>query len=443
MPSSTSSCDVIIIGGGPGGATAALVLARAGLKTIVLEKAVFPRFHIGESILPQNFPLIQELGLEAALKRLPHLTKYGAEFAMGDDPASAIEFTFDQGLIPGSVTFNIERARFDEMLLNEAWSAGADVRQNTAVEKIVRLNDGDVAVVAGGQEITGKYILDASGHGTVVARHLGIRKNFEDENLKKVAYFAQFDNVQRLPGTATGHPTIIMCKEGWFWIIGLNETVTSVGFVTQPNFARSLDVPANRILAWAIARCPVVRHRMRNASGPETNQVLADFSYRCRPAAGPGYFLVGDAAAFLDPIFSTGVTLAMKGGNQAALRTIDILAGTLAPAKARRQYLRYINGSTSIFWRLIRGYYHHSFRELFLNGVGPLQIHRAVIAVLAGNVFPKPPWCLRWRLRVFGLCVQLNKVIPMVPRRKEFSLLSQSPGETPAAVAVRAGAVGD
>lgn len=438
MPSSVSSYDVIIIGGGPGGATAAMMLARAGVKTIVLEKAVFPRFHIGESILPQNFPLIRELGLEAALKRLPHLPKYGAEFVMGDDPAGAIEFTFDQGLIPGSVTFNIERASFDEMLLNEAQSARAEVRQNTAVEKIVRLNDGDVAVVTGGQEITGKYLLDASGHGTVVARHLGIRKNFEDENLKKVAYFAQFDNVQRLPGTATGHPTVVMCKEGWFWIIGRDDTETGIGFVTSPDFARNLNVPANRVLAWAIARCPVMRDRMRHASGPETNQVLADFSYRCRPAAGPGYFLVGDAAAFLDPIFSTGVTLAMKSGVEAARRTIDILGGNLAPAKARREYLRYIDGSTHIFWRLIRGYYHHSFRELFLNGTGPLKIHQAVIAVLAGHVFPKPPWCLRWRLRVFELCVQLNRLIPMVPRRKEFSLLSQSASENCAANSVGA-----
>ncbi len=429
MNTGSPQFDVIVIGGGPAGSTAGLVLASAGLKAVVLEKAVFPRFHIGESILPFNLPLIQQLGLEPELRKLPHVPKLGAEFVMGDDPESSVRFGFNQGLLPGSPTFNIERAGFDDMLLKAAAKAGADVRQDAPVERVVRLSDGDVAVMAGGKEITGRYILDASGHGTVIGKHLGTRKNISDEQLKKVAYFAHFENVQRLAGDEAGHPGIVLTKEGWFWLIGVTDQKTSVGFVTWPHFARTINVPPNRLLQWAIARCPVVRQRMQNATGPTTNEVLADFSYKCKPYAGPGYFLIGDAAAFLDPIFSTGVTLAMTSAVEASRKIVAVLKGQLSPHKAQRQYAKFVHDSTYVFWRLIRGSYKHSFRELFLNGSGPLQMHSAVISILAGNVFPKPIFELRWRMRVFELCVFLNQYLPLVPRRKEFSLVSQADTE--------------
>lgn len=422
--------DVIIIGGGPAGATAGLLLARAGVSVVILERTTFPRFHIGESLLPRNFPLIQQLGLEAELRKLPHVPKLGVEFGMGDGTTTA-RFTFDQGLLPGSETVNLDRAPFDAMLLNAARQAGAEVRENTSVRKVLHLADGDVRVESDGQELSARWLIDASGQGTVVARHLGTRRPSSDACLQKIAYFEHFENVQRAAGSEGGHPFLAMCEEGWFWVIPLDERRTSVGLVLDAGVARSLDVPANRILAWGIDRCAAVRHRMKNAIGPQTNQVTADFSYTCRPYAGPGYFLVGDSAAFLDPIFSTGVTLAMIAAEQAAGRITDLLHARITPAAARRQYIRYVEGSTGIFFRLIRQYYDHSFRELFLEAEGPLQVHRAVLSVLAGQVFPRPAFSLRWRLSLFYALQWWNRHFHIVPPRPRFSLLRENPSSAP------------
>jgi flavin-dependent dehydrogenase len=422
--------DIVIAGGGPAGSTAGLILARQGFSVCILERDRHPRHHIGESILPRNMPLIQDLGLEPALRRLPHVPKYGAEFGMGNDPVTR-SFSFTDGLLPGFPVFNIERAPFDKMLLDEARNAGAEVHEDTPVREVKELVHGNIRVVAGGREVRGRLLLDASGQGTLLGRHLDLRRNFDEPELQKVAYYEHFENVERPPGLANGHPGILMCEEGWFWLIGITPTRTSVGFVTRPSFVRTLNIPPKRLLSWAVARCPVVRHRMRHARGPIDNIVLSDFSYRCQPYAGDGYFLVGDAACFLDPIFSSGVTLAMLGAQHAAGVAAQLLRGEVTPERAQRHYIAFVCGSTRPFWRLIRGYYQHSFRELFMNGHGPLQMQRAIISILAGQVFPKPCWALRWRHRAFEVCVLLQKFLPLVPRRAPCHLMAEEAVQTP------------
>jgi FADH2-dependent halogenase len=278
--------DVIIAGGGPAGSTAALMLAREGLRVIVLEKTQFPRFHIGESILPRNATLVKELGLWDELQKLPHVPKYGAEFAWGDDN-NGMCFTFDNGLIPGAVVFNIERANFDKMLMDQARAAGAEVRENTTVKEILRLGDDGVEISLGDQKLRGKILLDASGHGTIVGRHLGTRRNFDNPELQKVAYFEHFDNVERLPGTATGHPSIIMTHEGWFWVIGLDETKTSVGFVTASGYREAAQRAAGPTagMGHRTLSCGSPPHARCNRPREESHslRLLLHLRASCRP----------------------------------------------------------------------------------------------------------------------------------------------------------------
>jgi len=196
------------------------------------------------------------------------------------------------------------------------------------------------------------------------------------------------------------------------------------------------DVPPDQLLQWAIARCPVVRHRMRSAIGEPTNMVLSNFSYTCKPHAGPGFFLVGDAGAFLDPIFSTGATLAIAGGMEAARRYLQVQRGEISIDRARQIYIDFVEGSSAPLWRLIKKYYRHSFRELFMEGQGPYQVHRAIISILAGQVFPKPMWALRWRMRFFELCIWLQNYLPLAPHKPKFRLMDEPPVELPAMSAI-------
>lgn len=416
--------DVVIIGGGPAGSTAAIVLAQAGLDVCVLEKASHPRFHIGESILPRTTLLLRELGVEDIVMKLPHVPKYGAEFGFGNDFTTRT-FLFADGLIPSPPVFNVERALFDKALLDRARSVGATVREQCKVMNINRLSKDGVEIATRDNTVTGRMLLDASGQGTVVGRHLQTRRRFKKDHLQRVAYFQHFDHVERPVENGSGHPAIIMCEEGWFWLIGLSNTKTSVGFVAHPSLAGSVGVKPADLLQWAIARCPVVRHRMRNAQGSPVNLVLSDYSYHCWPYAGDGYFLIGDAACFLDPIFSTGVTFAMLTGAHAATDLIGVLDGTMKPPAAYRRHCQFIKGGTAPYWKLIQSYYQHSFRELFMSGGGPWQMPAAIVSILAAQVFPKLPWKLRWRLSAFQCFVYLQKYFALAPRHPKFHLMNE------------------
>jgi flavin-dependent dehydrogenase len=421
--------DVLIIGAGPAGAVAALRSAQLGLKAVAFEKGRHPRFHIGESLLPRMMTLVRKLGLEDGLKALPHVFKVGGSFAFAHE-MSTTDYHFARGFLPvNHETLNIERGPFDTFLCRAAREAGSEIHEDAAVRQIVKLEEGRVELVVeqnGAQRhVTGRWLIDASGQGAVVGRHLGLRRMLPD--LRKVASYGHFENVWRPAGVLGGYPQILMCDEGWFWFIPLDEKRTSIGLVLSAEVAKKVDVPADKLVFWGIERSPLPKKWTENAVFPEQTWVSADFSYTCRPFAGPGYFMVGDAATFVDPIFSTGVTLGMMTANEAIETIVAIESGAIGRVRARRRYCAFVEAGSSSFFRLVRGFYHHTFRELFLHNLGPFRLHSAVNSVLTGNVFPDLTWSLRWRMALFEFFMKVQRVVPLVRRRTGWSLLSASP----------------
>ena len=418
--------DVVIIGGGPAGATAAITLADEGKSVMVLEKETFPRFRIGESFLPKTLELIQEMGLEQRLRACPHWVKLGIEIGFGDGRADLTRISFEDVMVKSKhKAFNMRRSIFDKMLLDAAEERGAQVTVGCGVESVENIASGDVRLrLDDGTTIRSRHVIDASGQASVLGRALGTRKLMSE--FKNIAYYEHFENVVRPAGDRVGFASVIMCREGWFWLIPLDEKTTSVGVVIDNAIARKIDVPANQRLQWCIENCPVVKARMTNAVGPETNQVISDFSYTCAPYAGDGYFLVGDAAAFVDPVWSTGATLGMLGGRHAGQLLIKVLDGRLSAARAASRHHKWLNRHRRTFLRLIGSFYDHSFRELVIEGKGPMETHRALITMLAGGVFPTIPFRVRWRWEMLQVMTAYHRRFPIVGRRRPHSMLSMA-----------------
>lgn len=384
----TDACDVLVVGGGPAGTTAATLLQAKGHRVILVEKDRHPRFHIGESLLPRNIPILRRLGVMDTLQEIGVL-KRGADFSLSGDARHTL-FDFSQALAPDEPTaFQVKRSEFDHMLLRNARDKGVAVLEETTVTDVSWEQDAVRATARNtdGVEtaITARFLIDASGRDTFLSRKLGFKQRNPNHN--SAAVFSHFDNVPRRPGEEAGNISIYWFEQGWFWMIPLNDGRMSVGVVCWPKFLKTRQGSLEDFFWHAVAMAPDVQERMRGAVAVNEVTATGNFSYTSSQMSGDRYVLVGDAYAFIDPVFSSGVYLAMQGAEFAA----DAVDGCLSePARATAHLAHYekrVRGGLKRFSWFIYRFTSPAMRHLFRHPSDRFGLRAAVISVLSGDVY--------------------------------------------------------
>ena len=402
--------DVLVVGGGPGGSSAATFLARGGLRVALAEREAFPRFHVGESLLPANMPVLDRLGVLDAVKARGFLVKYGAYFH-DQDLDLGYQFFFREGKPWPSYTYEVQRGEFDKILLDHAAAQpNVTLLQPATVERVAFDEDGVTATVAeaaGPREVRARFLVDASGRDAFIATRHGKRRPVE--GLGKVALFAHFRGGKRWPGKEAGNIRIFSFEPGWFWYIPFHNGTSSVGCVLHARTVRGHERNLEQLYHSLIARCRGLAEALDGAPRITAVHSAANFSYQTEPAIGDRFVCVGDAIAFLDPIFSSGVYLATQSAELSSVEILKAFRENRFEARRFAGYQKAIRRGMRPFQRFIRNFYDPSFTEMFLNPREYAGMVDGVTGVLAGGAFLRMSLRMRLSLEVFFTIVRINR----------------------------------
>lgn len=425
------SCDVLVVGGGPAGSTIAALLAERSHRVVLVERDKHPRFHIGESLLPFNLPLLDRLGVLSEVERIG-MMKYGAEFIAPECENRSSTFLFARALDKGlPYAYQVRRSEFDHILLKNAAAKGATVVEQCQVTDVGFLDDAGVLASARGQDGSkrtwrARFLVDATGRDTLLASKFGVRRR--NRKHSSAALFGHFTGARRLPGKAEGNISIFWFNHGWFWFIPLADGTTSVGAVCWPAYLKARRTDLTSFFFETIALCPAIADRLKEATLTTPITATGNFSYESQRMVGTSYLMVGDAFAFIDPMFSSGVYLAMSSAFRAADAVDDCLRSPDQAARSLRCFQRMtLRGIRTYSWFIYRATT-PAFRSLFMHPRNVLRVEEALMSLLAGDIFGHSP--VRGRLLIFKAIyyalalLDLPKTIDARIRRKRHMAVS-------------------
>lgn len=400
----TMFADVLVIGGGPAGSTIAPLLAEKGYKVVLLEKARHPRFHIGESLLPANLPIFDKLGVADKVASIG-MIKNAAEFnSPWHDHQQRFYFSdaWDKTL-PNA--YQVRRSEFDEVLLKNAANKGVEVHQDCKV-KTVDLDTDSASIVAEYkdgriEQWSARFVVDASGRDTFLANKLQIKHKNPKHNSSSV--YAHFSGATRNEGADEGNIAIFWFEHGWFWFIPLADGTTSIGMVTWPYFMKTKgDRSLDQFLLEGIKLCPLLESKLLDAKMVSSAEATGNFSYVSERCYGRNYLLLGDAFAFIDPVFSSGVLLAMNSGVIGAETVDECLKNPAGASKTLAKFDKAMRHGPKEFSWFIYRVTNPTLRDLFMNPRNIFRMKEAILSVLAGDIFGRTPI---WRSIFLFKCI--------------------------------------